>query len=90
MQADFGIEWLAMPVLPHAKKKQRVDERRRKVNQKVRTKAKRAIAAFRSEPSEELLGKAFSAIDRAAKKNVFHKGKADRLKARLSKVLAKA
>ena len=78
-----------MPVLPHAKKKMRVDERRKKVNKKIRTKAKKAISVFRESPSEKLLSKAYSAIDKADKKNVYHEGKADRSKSRLNKLLEK-
>lgn len=79
-----------MPVLPHAKKKMRVDRRRTEVNKKIRTKAKKAISVFRENPNQKLLGEAYSAIDRAAKKGVYHVRKADRLKSRLSKFLVKS
>jgi len=67
----------------------RGDKRRNEVNKIVRTRAKRAIDRMRKEGGEEALRKAFSAIDRAAKRGVYHKGKADRLKARLSKLVKK-
>lgn len=78
-----------MPILKHAKKKLRVDERRNGVNKIIKTKARKAIDRVRKDSSEESLTLAFSAIDRASKKNVYHKRKADRLKSRLSKLVAK-
>lgn len=41
-------------------------------------------------PSAENLSKAFSAIDTAVKRHIFHKNKAARLKSQLSKLIAKA
>lgn len=78
-----------MPILKHAKKKLRVDERRNAVNKIIKTKARKAIDRMRKGSSGEALSLAFSAIDRAAKKNVYHKRKADRLKSRLSKLIEK-
>lgn len=37
----------------------------------------------------DVLKKAYSAIDKAAKKNVIHKNKANRLKSRISKLASK-
>ena len=78
-----------MPILKHAKKKVRVDKRRVLVNKIIKTKVKKAVDGVRKTPSEESLKKAFSAVDRAAKRNVYHKRKADRLKARLAKLVGK-
>jgi len=77
-----------MPVLKHALKKLKADKRREKINKRIKTKTKKAIRAFKEAPSKELLPNTFSALDRAAKKNVIRKGKADRLKSRLSALIA--
>lgn len=67
----------------------RQDRRRAVMNRRTRSQAKTAMDAMKKSPSPENLSAAFSALDRAAKKNVFHKNKASRLKAALSKLLAK-
>ena len=84
------IEYGGMPVLRHAIKKLRVDARRTQVNKRVRTVTKRAIKSVRTDPNQENLRRAFSALDRAAKKRVIHEGKANRLKSRLSLMVARS
>lgn len=42
-----------------------------------------------SEPDATQLGKAFSAIDKGLKRNLLHRNKAARMKAQLSKLIAK-
>lgn len=84
------IEYGGMPILRHAIKKLRVDARRTQVNKRVRTITKKAVKSVRTDPSQESLKQAFSALDRAAKKRVIHGGKVNRLKSRLSRVVAKA
>lgn len=76
-----------MPILRHAKKKLRVDRKKEAVNKVVKSKASRAMARAREEKTEESLRAAFSAVDRATKKKVFKKGKAARIKSRLSKLM---
>ena len=76
-----------MPITKSAIKKTRVDAKKQKFNKVVRTKALGAIKSFRKKPEKSKLSSLFSAIDRAAKKKVFHKKKADRLKSRLSKLV---
>lgn len=76
-----------MPILKHAKKKILVDERRALENKAVRSRASALVKQFRKAPSESLLKGVFSALDKAAKKNVYHENKVNRLKARLSKLL---
>lgn len=78
-----------MPITKSAIKKIRVDKKRQEVNKRVRTRALKIIKSFRNSPKIKDLPKLFSAIDRAAKKNIFHKRKADRLKARLNKLVDK-
>lgn len=77
-----------MPILKHAKKKLLVDQRRALENKAVRSKAASLVKKFRKSPSETLLKSVFSALDRAAKKNIYHENKANRLKSRLGKLLA--
>jgi ribosomal protein S20 len=74
-----------MPITKSAIKKLRADEKKAGFNKATKTKAKGAIDAFKSALSVETLAKAFSMVDKAAKKGVLKKGKADRIKARLSK-----
>lgn len=74
-----------MPITKSAIKKQRSDKKKALVNKAVRTKAKTAIDAFKKALSGESLSKAFSMVDKAAKKGVIKEGKANRIKARLSK-----
>jgi small subunit ribosomal protein S20 len=78
-----------MPIIRSAKKKLRQDKKRTSVNLIVKKKVKAAIKAYRANPTPSLLQKSFSSLDIAAKKNVYHKNKSNRLKARLSKLLLK-
>jgi len=78
-----------MPITKSAIKKTRVDERRQGFNKAVKTRALKAIKSFRKTPKKGDLPSLFSAIDKAAKKKIFHKKKADRLKSRLSKLVEK-
>ncbi len=74
-----------MPILKHAKKKLLVDAKRAEANKKVRTAMRKIIKKFKTTPGKESLREVFSVVDRAAKKFVIKKGKADRIKSRLSK-----
>ncbi len=78
-----------MPILSSAKKALRQSLRRNLVNKRIKTKTKTSIDAFQAKPTEPGLRAVFSAVDWAAKKNIFHKNKAARLKSRLSKLLKK-
>ena len=78
-----------MPITKSAIKKQRADLKKASFNRSTKTKAKTAMDEFKKLLSGESLSKAFSAIDRAAKKGVIKKGKADRIKSRLSKKISK-
>lgn len=79
---------LAMPLLKHAKKKILVDRKRTLENKVVKSRVAGAVKKFKLSPSVDGLKEVFSTLDRAAKKNVFHIGKADRLKSRLSKLVS--
>ena len=84
------LQFPPMPILSSAKKALRQEKRRTLINKIIKTKAKTAIDAQRRQPAAESLSQAFSAIDKAVKKNVFHKNKGARLKSRLSKLLVKS
>lgn len=43
-----------------------------------------AVKQVRQKPNQKQLKKAYEALDKAAKKNIIHKKKADRLKSRLA------
>lgn len=79
-----------MPITQSAKKALRQSQRRRKINRRVKEMVQKAIKSFRRQPNEQTLKEAYRQIDRAAKKKVFHKNKADRLKSRLAIFLNKA
>ena len=78
-----------MPISKSAKKALRRDQRRRKINLKIKIPLKRAIKSARKSPTIKTLGKAFSWLDQAVKKNLIHKNKASRLKSRLSSLQSK-
>lgn len=89
-----------MPNIKSAKKRMRIEEKRRLRNNAVKstvrtfvTKARAAIAAAPSEETtEEAIRAAISTLDKAVTKGVIHKNNAarrkSRLMARLNKVLA--
>jgi small subunit ribosomal protein S20 len=74
-----------MPLLENAKKKLRQDKKRTARNNKVKKTYKSLIKVAKVEKTLETIGKAFSAIDKAAKQNLIHKNKAARLKSSISK-----
>lgn len=78
-----------MPVIKSAKKKLRVDRKRESVNKKARAQIELVIKKAERKPTPENVRIAFKAIDKGAKKDIFHKNKAARLKSKLSKLIAK-
>ncbi len=84
-----------MPLTSSAKKALRVDRRRKLENDLVRAKIKSALKSARISIAtqafdiEEKMKQAYKELDLAAKKNIIHDGKADRLKSRLAKALSK-
>jgi len=85
-----------MPVTTSAKKALRQNARRRVQNLVKKEAYKKAVKEFRKltaakniEGAKKLLPNVFKALDKAAKTNVIKRGKADRLKSRLSKSVAK-
>lgn len=76
-----------MPVIKQAIKKVRQDKKKTIENALKKHAYKKAVAAYRKNPSAEGLKKVYVALDKAAKTNVIHRNKASRLKSRLSKML---
>lgn len=82
-----------MPLTKSAKKALQTDKRRKAENDLSRAKIKSALKGAKiairnsQEDAAELVSKAYSELDTAAKKNVIHKNKAARLKSRLVKKL---
>ncbi len=76
-----------MPITKSAKKALRSSKRKQKFNKKAKEIAQQAIKAFKKNPSQAKLAQAFSAIDKAAKRKIYHKNKAARLKSQLAKML---
>ncbi|MCX6816977.1 MAG: 30S ribosomal protein S20 [Candidatus Beckwithbacteria bacterium] len=78
-----------MPILKSAIKKLKQDKKRTKVNKPYREKYRLAVKTARIHPSLKTLKLAAAALDKAAKKKVIHKNKANRLKSRLTRLLKK-
>lgn len=85
-----------MPIIKSAKKKLRQDKKKSLNNKKYEFAYKKLVNQARKHKktdtaikTHELLKKAYSAIDKAAKKKIIHKNKAGRLKARISRLLKK-
>ncbi|HVZ58982.1 MAG TPA: 30S ribosomal protein S20 [Patescibacteria group bacterium] len=74
-----------MPLLKHAKKKQRQDTARERAQRNIRVRYRELIKKAKENPSQDAVSAAFKAIDKAAKKNLIHDNKAARLKSTLSK-----
>ena len=71
-----------MPIIKSAKKRVRVANKAAVRNHKTKRSLRTAIKSFKSTPSSKALSQVQSEIDKAAKKGVFHKNKAARLKKR--------
>jgi len=78
-----------MPITKSAKKKLKVDRKRESSNKRAEAFINLAIKKVQKKPSPEGIKKAFRAIDKGVKKNIFHKNKAARIKSRLSKIIIK-
>lgn len=74
-----------MPNIQSAIKKVRKDKKRTALNRWWRGRYKEAVKIARREPSAENLKTAQKNLDKAAKKGVIKRGKAARLKSRLTK-----
>ncbi len=76
-----------MPILKHAKKKLKQDKKRELHNRGLKTTFKNLIKDANKSQTAESVSAAFSAVDKAAKKNLIHKNKAAHIKSALSKVI---
>lgn len=76
-----------MPILANAKKALKVSKKKAISNRQVKSRVKTMSDSVKKEPSVKTLSNAFSAIDRAVKKNLFHKNKAARMKSQLNKLV---
>jgi ribosomal protein S20 len=76
-----------MPNIASARKKLRADLRKRKVNIRVKEQVKSTSKEFTEKASAENLGKVYSALDTAAKKNVISKKKVARKKSQFSNLI---
>jgi ribosomal protein S20 len=79
-----------MPILANAKKALRVSKRKAAVNQPVRSRLKTAVDGAKKKATPESLSSAFSAVDKAVKRNIIHRKKAARIKSNLAKTAASA
>lgn len=76
-----------MPITAGAIKKMRQDLKREAQNKKIKNKVKELIKKASQKPTTENIRVVISAIDRAAKKHVFHRNRAARLKSKLAKLV---
>ena len=76
-----------MPIIKSAKKALRQSQRKAAINKPVKSQARSMVKKARQNPSITTLSQAFSALDKAVKKNLFHKNKVSRLKSRLAKLV---
>lgn len=80
-----------MPNIKSAKKKLRKDIKKTKRNNEYKNKIKLLTKKIKKEKKsteiKDLIKKFYSLIDKAAKKNIFHKNKAARLKSKITKLV---
>lgn len=77
-----------MPVTKTAKRALRGSQRKEKVNRTIFSVLDAAIRQAKRDKKKEAVKKVFSLADRAAKKHLIHTKKADRIKRKISSVLA--
>ena len=78
-----------MPISLSAKKSLRKSLKNHKDNVSFKNKLKDEVKAFLVKPTQDGLKTVYSIIDKAVKRNIFHKNKADRLKSNYSKKVGK-
>jgi ribosomal protein S20 len=74
-----------MPISLSAKKSLRKSLKNHKENVSFKNRLKATIKKFLAKPTNEELKEVYSILDKAVKKNIFHKNKSDRLKSNYSK-----
>ncbi|OIP57136.1 MAG: 30S ribosomal protein S20 [Candidatus Levybacteria bacterium CG_4_10_14_0_2_um_filter_36_16] len=75
-----------MPVIKSAIKKQRKDKKRTVHNSKLRKTLEEKLKKVKKSSTPTSVAATISLIDKAVKKNLIHKNKASRLKAKLTKM----
>lgn len=78
-----------MPISLSAKKSLRKAIKNRKDNVSFKKEMKSVVKKFVAEPTVDGLKNIYSILDKAVKKNIFHKNKVARLKSNYSKKVAK-
>lgn len=74
-----------MPISLSAKKSLRKSLKNHKDNVSFKNQLKTTVKKFLIKPTSEGLKEVYSILDKAVKKNIFHKNKTDRLKSNYSK-----
>ena len=74
-----------MPILKHAKKKLKQDKKRTIQNKKLKEVYKKLVKTATADKKAESVSLAFSALDKAVKKNLLNKNKVARMKSQLTK-----
>lgn len=75
-----------MPLLNNAKKALRASERKAAVNRRIKSQVKTSLDKVKETPTPENVSGAFSALDKAVKRGLFHINKVARLKSQLSRL----
>jgi ribosomal protein S20 len=75
-----------MPLLNNAKKALRASERKATINRRIKSQVKTAVDKVKETPNPENMSSAFSALDKAVKRGLFHINKVARLKSQLSRL----
>ena len=76
-----------MANIKSAKKRIKVTEQKTAVNRAKKSELNTYIKKYKAAPTPELLSTVTSLIDKAASDNIIHTNKANRLKAKLSKLV---
>jgi len=78
-----------MPISLSAKKSLRKSLKNKKDNVSFKNKLKTTVKKFLAKPTSDSLKEVYSVLDKAVKKNIFHKNKTDRLKSQYSNKVGK-
>jgi small subunit ribosomal protein S20 len=76
-----------MPIIKSAVKKLRKDKKRTKANLIYKKAYREAIKKLKKTKTKKLLAEVYSKIDKALKKRIIHKNKANRLKSKVTQLL---
>jgi small subunit ribosomal protein S20 len=74
-----------MPISLSAKKSLRKSIKNNRTNVLFKTKLKLVVKKFLAKPTKDSLKEVYSILDKAVKKNIYHKNKAARLKSNYTK-----